>query len=473
MKKKSKKLMSNTLLFFIGNLGSKFIQFFMVPLYTYTLTTAEYGTTDLVFTTVNFLIPIFSIQISDGLLRFGLDKNNNNQDLLKSSMYILMFSTILSIIFSPLLALNSGLKEWIFFFVLILNLKMYRDIFSIMLKVEDKNKIYAIDSILYTLVLSVFSIIFLVFLKLKIVGYFLAYVVANVFSIIFILISGKYSYKILLRKKNKKLIKSLIMYSLPLIINSISYWITTASDRYMINIFMDASAVGLYAIATKIPSLLTTFTGIFSQAWMISSISEYENDRDKNFYSQTLKNYLALSFIAGAGLIFVVKPFMMIYVSNEYLEAWKFAPILILSAIYSGISAFLNGIYYAYKRNLLITTTTFIGAAINIGMNLFLIPIFGIMGASIATLISWIIISIFRFVNLKKFIILEIDYRNINLCTILILIEIIAIEYSNGFAFLIGILALVGIIFLCREILITIGEIVLKKIKGIRGKNEF
>ena len=130
MKKKSKKLLSNTLLFFIGNLGSKFIQFFMVPLYTYTLTTAEYGTTDLVFTTVNFLIPIFSIQISDGLLRFGLDKNNNNQDLLKSSMYILMFSTILSIIFSPLLALNSDLKEWIFFFVLILNLKMYRDIFS-------------------------------------------------------------------------------------------------------------------------------------------------------------------------------------------------------------------------------------------------------------------------------------------------------------------------------------------------------
>ena len=60
MKKKSKKLLSDTLLFFIGSIGSKFIQFFLVPLYTYTLSTIEYGTSDLLLTTVNFLMPIFS-----------------------------------------------------------------------------------------------------------------------------------------------------------------------------------------------------------------------------------------------------------------------------------------------------------------------------------------------------------------------------------------------------------------------------
>ena len=52
MNKKSKKLLANTVLFFIGSIGSKLIQFFLVPLYTYTLSTSEFGVTDLVLTTV-------------------------------------------------------------------------------------------------------------------------------------------------------------------------------------------------------------------------------------------------------------------------------------------------------------------------------------------------------------------------------------------------------------------------------------
>ena len=81
MNKKSKKLFKNTLLFFIGSIGSKFIQFILVPLYTYTLTTEQYGKADLLLTLVNFLMPIFSIQLTDALLRFGLDKKINKDNL--------------------------------------------------------------------------------------------------------------------------------------------------------------------------------------------------------------------------------------------------------------------------------------------------------------------------------------------------------------------------------------------------------
>ena len=80
MDNKSKRLINNTIIFFIGSLGSKFIQFFLVPLYTYALTTEQYGVTEIVLTASNVLMPVFSVSIADGLLRFGLDKKLKKEE---------------------------------------------------------------------------------------------------------------------------------------------------------------------------------------------------------------------------------------------------------------------------------------------------------------------------------------------------------------------------------------------------------
>lgn len=237
MNSKSKKLLENTGLFLIGSIGSKFVQFFLVPLYTYTMTSSEYGTSDLLLTTVNFLMPFFSFQLSDALLRFGLDKKISQEDTINSIFRILMFGTILSIIMSPILYLSESLGNFISFFIIILNLRIYRDILSIILKIQDKNKIFSIDSMLYTFTLCFSSFILLSAFKLGITGYFISYIIANVISIIFILLYANINPKVLTKKIDKDLSKKIIIYSLPMIVNSVSYWITTASDRYMINFF--------------------------------------------------------------------------------------------------------------------------------------------------------------------------------------------------------------------------------------------
>ena len=312
-----------------------------------------------------------------------------------------------------------------------MNLRIYRDLLSIVLKLKDKNKIYAIDSILYTLVLCLSTVICLVYLKLGIRGYFISYVIANIFSIIFIILVSKIKLRHFFRKIDKKLYKKLVFYSAPLIINSLSYWITTAFDRYMINWFLNENSVGLYAVAAKIPTILSTFTGIFSQAWLISSISEYENDRDTTFYSETFINYSQISLIICALLILFIKPFMKIYVSSDYFVSWTYSPTLILAAVFSGICAFLTGIYYAYKKSVSTTITTLIGAIINVLLNLLLIPKIGVIGATIATVISWFIIMVLKIKYLYKFIELRVNYFPFVISIILIICEILTLNISS------------------------------------------
>lgn len=445
MNLKTKKLVKDTIIFTIGNIGSKFIQFFLVPLYTYTLTTSEYGITELVLTAVNLLMPVFSVSIADGLLRFGLDKKLNKNDVLKCSVMIVFFGTILSCLCIPLYKISKTLEDWTIFFLLILNLRIYRDIFAIYLKINDKNKLFAIDSILYTFSLCAFSIFFLAYKQMGIFGYFLAYCFANTFSIFFLAIVGKPIKALINGKLERKLFSQLVMYSLPMIINGVAWWITNASDRFMLEWFMTDSDVGIYSAAAKLPALVTTFTGVFNQAWIISSVIEYDNEKEKTFYSNTFHNYYFLLFLATSILLGIIRPFMRIYVSQSFYEAWLYSGFLICSATVSGVAAFMVGIYASTKKNTHVMYTTLLGAVSNIVLNYYLIPRIGIMGASVATYFSWFIIAMVRIIDVHKIFSFYIDYKRIVFYICITFSQCCFVTFSETFGYVFSVMTVLVI----------------------------
>lgn len=395
MGKKANKLLKDTIIFTIGGISSKIIQLLLVPLYTYTLTSSEYGVTDLVMTLTNFLMPIFSIQLTDTLLRFGLDRKRNQKQVIDSTFYILRFTSIIALLFSPVLLLLPSIREWCIFFVILLLLRMYRDILFVVLKIKDKNRVIAIDSFVFSLILVLSCVALLGFLHAGIVGYFFSYIIANIASILFLFKKSEWR-KAKNYKKDRKLIKEMLLYSAPLIVSSLSYWIITASDRFMIDAMKGTSEVGIYAISSKIPLLIATFTGFFNQAWLLTSINEYEETKNDSIQKSTLNMFSGISFFVCTAIIPFIKPFLDVFINNEYGDAWGPSLILVLSAVFSGICAIQNSILYAYKKNVSSTVTTGIGAIINIALNLILINLFGIMGAAIATLASWIVVYCIR-----------------------------------------------------------------------------
>lgn len=469
MNSKSKNLLNNTALFLIGNIGSKFIQFFLVPLYTYTLSASQYGTTEIVLTAINFLIPIFSLSIADGFLRFGLDNRNNKEDVTNTALRIVFIGSIMSIICIPVFSLSTILSKWIPYFVLILNLRIYRDVLSIRLKIFNNNKLYALDSMLYTFMLCALSFIFLIPLHMEINGYFLAYVLANVFSIFFIMLTSRFSLKVVFQKVDKVLMRQMIIYSIPMIINGISWWITNASDRFMLEWFMTDADVGVYSVATKVPSFVTTFTGVFSQAWVISSVVEYDRECEKKFYEEIFHKYYCILFLGSALLILILRPFMTIYVSSNFSDAWVYAPLLIASAVASGIAAFTVGIYAASMKNLNVTITTVFGGVVNILLNLVLIPKLGIMGAAISTYISWTLIVILRLFDIKSFFGFYIDYAKLLIFALLNIFQVIVlVSCETLLSTIVSLLVVVAIVLLEKNMMITMINIIFEKIRGFK-----
>ena len=111
---------------------------------------------------------------------------------------------------------------------------------------------------------------------------------------------------------------------------------------------------------------------------------------------------MTLIFGVTICIIFILKPFMRIYVSSDFSDSWKYVPTLMIAACSGSISSFYGCINSALKKNLYNMYTTLIGAIINIVLNYFFILLFGIMGAAIATTFSYFAIAITRMIICKK-----------------------------------------------------------------------
>lgn len=399
MLKKYVELLKNSAVFGIGLIGAKFVQFFMLPYFTNVFSKSEYGVIDLSLTLIELLVPVMTLQLSSAVLRFGLANDTDKKSLIKCSLVILGVSCAAILMLSPALRFYKTLEQWRWLVIILLTEHCIREQCTIFVKSQERVSIYALDNFLIALVTAVLDIICISGFRLGIQGYFLSEIIGYISSIVFLISAGGiYKYVDIRLKTDHRLLKSMLGYSAPLVLNGISWWITSFSDRAVLDFYFGEGQVGLYAIAAKFPSLMAAVLAVFIQAWVISAVKEYESDKRSRFFDHVYSVYTALLFIAVSAGILVIRPVMNIYVGAEFSEAWIYDPVLLIGAAFLGISNYLGAVFSASKKNVLEMKSTILCAVTNIILNFVLIPRYNIMGAAAATMISYIVLYVIRFV---------------------------------------------------------------------------
>ena len=430
MNSKYKSLLKDTAIFAIGNMGSKLILFLLVPLYTNCLTTEEYGIAELIFTIAQLVTPFLIVAIHEAILRYGLMKNSKKEDVLLNGVILFVIGAILSVLITPAFRLYTAVSEWRWYLCLYVISSAATSIFTSYLKVKDLNNLFAGVSIIQTAILAIMNIVLLAVLHMGVKGYLIANIVAHFVAAVIAIIGGRDFEDLKHSKIDKSLLKQMVLYSSPLILNSISWWIIHSSDKIMIELMISASALGLYTVATKIPSLINVIITIFTQAWGISSIKEVESSNDTRFYSNVFSIYSFLTFGAAIVLIAIIKPFMDIYVGRQFKEAWVFVPLLLISAVFSSISAYYGALFAALKKSVSNMTSTLVAAAVNIIINYIGIKLVGIWGAVIGTVIAYILIAIIRMYGVHKELRIKVDITKYILNSIISLSMAILVSIS-------------------------------------------
>lgn len=397
------------LVFAISNIGTKLILFFLVPLYTKYMSSSQYGTADLITTTTNLFVPLVTLSITESVYRFTIDKSTNDRDVIKCFYYMYGFSTLITVLTSIILAFIPSIKEYAPLFALITLATIANDGYALFVKGRGQNKVFAIDNIVYVATLALSNAILLIYFNLGVAGYLLALVLSKIISLLYLIIFGNSPKFVPVINVDKQLLKKMLRYSIPLLFNSINWWIISSSDKYMLNYFLGSAEVGLYSVATKIPALLNTATTVFTEAWTIASIKEHDEGRGSNFYNSVFELFSVSMAILVCFIMLIARPFIDFYVSEDYYSAVIFLPTLLMSAYYLGYSSFIGVTFSTVMKSGVIMKSSLYAAGINILFNLVLIPKIGGLGAAIATMATYIVISFYRYIKAQKYMPLSIS----------------------------------------------------------------
>ncbi|MBZ9536853.1 oligosaccharide flippase family protein [Cytobacillus oceanisediminis] len=458
-----KKLAKNSVIFAIGNLGSKLITLLLVPLYTFYLSTEQFGVVDLVGTTLSMLVPIFTLSIFEAVLRFVMDKNYDKKVILNNALILTMVGFVISLLLYPVLQYILPFSEFLYLFYILLFTQSINNTILQFIRAIGKVKLYASFGIITALLILILNIIFLIVFDLGEVGYLLSLIIADVISILTVVIIGKIYKYINLKSINTKIIKEMLIYSMPLIPNALMWWVMGLSDRYLITYFLGFSANGIYAIANKLPNVLNIVNSIFFQAWQMSAIEEVNSKDKSEFFSKVFNAYSTLLFLCASIFLVLIKPLIGFLIAPEYSNVWRYIPFLLMGIIFSSFSGFLGTNYIALKKTTGVFRTSVLGAFINLFLNIILIPKFGINGASFSTMISFSVIWIVRTFETKKFITLKIRYFTFIPTIILLYLQIYILYCNISYEFMFLFLIVIIIIILNLKEIYTFVRILLKR----------
>lgn len=405
---RNKYLMKNTVIFAIGNLGSRIINFFLVPLYTNLLSTEEYGVVDYIYTIGMLGVPIITLNISEAIMRFCLDKDADKDKIMSIGLMILTIATLIGIILFPIASLFDGITSYAKFVILYTLTYAYSQVFLYYLRGKELLLQYSIGNIIYTFLIAIFNIVFLAFLQKGVEGYLTAYILANIATAVYAFFAGNIWNVIKRFSIDMKLCTAMTKFSAVLIPNSFMWWIMNSSDRIMVTAMVGAEANGIYAVAYKVPTFLSTFTTIFNTAWSYSAIKENESSDKEEYSNNIYDRMVTIVIVTSIGLLMTMKPFLGIYVEQSYYLAWKYTSVLIVGFVFMTLGTFIATSYTVNKDSKGYLFSGMTGAVTNVVLNFLLIPILGVMGAAIATCVSYIMVYIYRINDTKKYLKLKI-----------------------------------------------------------------
>lgn len=465
---RNKELALNTMYFVVGNLGSKVIGFIMVPLYTKWLNPDEFGIVDLIYSYNNILLLIVGLGVADALVVFPINKDYNtaSKQLSTALLFHFVCCVVFFLVFLLLdvlqLSILNSINPVIWYAFAFLMCTTTSRLFQSFCRGINRMKVFS-----FTGIISAFTTAGLSFLLIPnygVTGYMYSLIVANILTLIFAVFYPQCYKYIKLKSYSWAELKEMLAYSMPLIPNSIMWWLILSMNRPLLEQYAGLASLGLLAVANKIPTLLDMCYGFFHQSWIVTAVSEYDKTDFKLYYNKVFGAIVSFQCFVCIMLLIFNKFLIDWLIDERYSEVWRYIPFMCLTVVISNIATFSSSIFSASKQTIYLFYTVIIAAVVSVLLNITLIPLYGLWGALISMFVAHLITAIVRVIFGWRFVKIEKKPKiisNILLCAIGVYFAMMTnpILRNGSLMLLIG-----GFIFLNRCDILYVYNLIRKKL---------
>lgn len=445
----------STVVYCIGSVLTKVISFLLLPLYTGKIATDAMGYYNVSTTCLSVVTSVLCLEIWTGILRFMFDhqKKEDRYSAVFNGMTIFSGSLVLYILLFVLLRFVAPFQNIGLISLYGLSV-MLQSVYCSISRGLEFNTTFAVSGIIGSLVNSCTNIVLILFLHMGIEAMYIAGI--SGFLIQVIILESRVRLLSHFRKKylDKIVIKKMLLFSLPLSLNAVSYWMLTGYNNVAISNILGMSENGIFSVAARFSIIMTTVATCFTMAWQELVYSK-GNDTDRtSFYSKASDYYLKFLLFALIILIPSIKIAFPLLVKPAYNAAFYLVPLNLLASVASILSSFYGNIFSAEKKTKIIFAAAFGAAIVNVCLLHLLIGKLGAQAANISLFCGFMTDIFIKVFALKRQVKLKIDYAFLGIGSLLFIASFcIYLKLNNIFNLLFLLIALLLMAFTFRDIL--------------------
>lgn len=402
-KNNENQLLKGTIIYAVGNFGTKILAFLIVPLYTYYISPSDMGEYELIQSTITFLIPVITLRISDAAYRWLLHDLAPKRDCISATYRAVLGGTLISATIIFLINLFIPIK-YCGYFLALLVLGRWLESLQTLLRGLKKQRLFAISGVIFTAIYLAINVVLIVVVRMGVEALFVGTICSQIITIGIILFSTpELRTRQIGTRENINLTKEMIKYSAPLVPSGFSWSIMGVSDRYIIQYFLGSASTGLYSVANKFPSIISTLFVIFNNSWTDVAIGNLSEGEETEQYSTKLfRELYKISFCFTFFLIPLTKIVTETILSDAYKSSSTYISFLYLGAVFQGFTTFVSAGMLQGTKTGTIAKSSIIGAAVNVAIDFLWINNLGIYAASISTFAGFFIMWLIRMFDTQK-----------------------------------------------------------------------
>lgn len=439
--KQMKKLAQETAIYGVSSILGKFLNWLLVPLYTYILdSSADYGIVTNLYSWTALLLVILTYGMETGFFRFA-NKNKENADQVYSTTLISVGVTslifgVICVIFDQQLANFLGYDqypEYISMLGVVVAIDAFASIPFAYLRYANRPIKFAAVKFLYIALNIIFNLFFLVGCPWLMkhfpatidwfynphygVGYVF---VANILSTaIQTLALIPYIFKVKFNF-DFALLKKVLRYSLPLLVLGVAGIMNQTLDKILFPMLKPglegASELGIYGATSKIAMVMLMFTQAFRYAYEPFIFAQNKDKNSMSSYADAMKFFIIFSLLIFLGMILYMDIFKYI-IQRDYWIGLNVVPIVLVSFIFQGIFFNLSLWYKLTDKTMYGAWFSIIGTIIIVVGNVLLVPRFSYTGSAWAAFACYFVIMLISYYFGQKHMPIKYDLKTIGLYT--------------------------------------------------------
>lgn len=414
-----KNILRHSFVYGISNVAQKASGIILLPLFTFYLSVEEYGIYGLLFVTTVIISQSLVLGQSSSVIRYN--NLTEYKEKRKSIFFTLTLLVVLvTLFFIAVAELNlNQISSWfgdvdkfrnpIRICIYIIAAVTINNVLLGKIRADERSVLYTVSGLIKIIVQIGFTAYFLIVMKMGLVGVFLGQLIGEL-STIFVV--SPLLFKEIEFKFEKRIVKDSLKFGLPLVFSAVAINLLNGSDRYIIKFLIGEKVLGLYELGYRVAGIINMLMIIpFNLSLLPVAYKVYQSEGDKDYYKK-LKTYLAFVLVwGGLTLSLYSKEIVELFALNSsYYSAYIVVPFIVLAYILYGLSTISSLGMFLSGRNYYMAVITMLCAGINIGLNFWLIPKYGIIAAAVNTVIAFFIQDLLSILASNKYYKIHYEY---------------------------------------------------------------